>query len=188
MGKFMHLLLALAGAVALAAGVPALGLAAQAQHVNINIDETFQSDFLSEACGVPVFIDVVADLNVTLVYNKSGLIVREIDSSGGGTVTYRSPDTGKSFSYPYFAVQLDYGSGAVVGSDVILSFTGVFGRVTGFIPPNAGLFRFKGVVTGFDEFEGVLVPFTDFVEVIADRGNREDGDAVGAAICAALIP
>lgn len=183
--RYLAILLSVAVVALVAVGT---SVGAQAQHVNINIDDTFQSDFLSEACGVRVFIDVVADLNVTLVYNKSGLIVREIDSSGGGTVTYRSPDTGKSFSYPYFAVQLDYGSGAVLGSDVILSFTGVFGRVTGFIPPNAGLFRFKGVVTGFEEHEGVLVPFVEGVEVIADRGNREDGDAVGAAICAALIP
>lgn len=183
MGKFMHLLLALAGAVALAAGVPALGLAAQAQHVNLIIDDTFQSDFLSDTCGVDVFIDVVADLNVTLVYNKSGLIVREIDPAGPGTITLRSPDTGKSFSYPFRGAQWDYGSGAVVGSDVIGSFTGVIVRVTGFIPPDAGLFRFKGVVEGFDEFGLPIVPI---VEVITDRGNREDG--VVAAICAALNP
>lgn len=183
MGKFMHLLLALAGAVALAAGVPALGLGAQAQHVDLIIDDTLQSEFLSGECGVSVFIDVVADLNVTLVYNKSGLIVREIDPAGPGTVTVRSPDTAKSFSWPFRGAQWDYGSGAVVGSDVIGSFTGVSVRVTGFLPPDAGLFRFKGFVEGFDEFGLPIVPI---VEVIADRGSREDG--VVAAICAALNP
>ena len=125
---------------------------AQAQHVDLIIDDTFQSDSLSAACGVAVFIDVVADLNATLVYNKSGLIVREIDPAGPGTITVRSPDTGKSFSYPFQGAHWDYGSGAVVGSDVIGSFTGVFVRVTGFLPPDAGLFRFKGFVEGFDQF------------------------------------
>lgn len=179
--RYLAILLSVAVVALVAVGT---SVGAQAQHVNLIIDDTFQSDFLSDTCGVDVFIDVVADLNATLVYNKSGLIVREIDPAGPGTVTVRSPDTGKSFSYPFRGAQWDYGSGAVVGSDVIGSFTGVSVRVTGFLPPDAGLFRFEGFVEGFDE-NGV--PIVPIVEVIADRGNREDG-AVVAAICAALNP
>jgi hypothetical protein len=160
------------------------GVGAQAQHLAIHIDETFHDDFLSEACGVDVFIDAKADLNVTLVYNQSGLIVREIDPSGGGTVTYRSPDTGKSFSFPFQPAKLDYGSGAVVGSPVIVTVRGLFGHAPGFVPSDAGLFRFLGVVTGFDENGSPLV---DFVDVIPpEHGNRVDQDRIVAGICTAL--
>jgi hypothetical protein len=143
--------------------------AQQAQQVPISIDEHFQDEFWTEQCGFAVFIDIVGDLRVTLVYNQSGLIVRETDHIGGGTFTFRSPDTGKSFSFPSQPSQWDYGAGAVVGSPVVVSFTGLGGHVPGLIPSDAGLFRFLGVVERFDEFG---IPLVEFVEVIADRGNR----------------
>jgi hypothetical protein len=168
--------------VALVAAGTSVG--AQARHLAIHIDETFHSDFLSEECGVDVFIDLDADLNVTLVYNQSGLLVREIDPSGGGTFTYYSPDTGKSFSFPFQPAMLDYGSGAMVGSAVIVTQRGLFGHVPGFVPSDAGLFRFLGSVTGFEENGSPLI---DFVEVIPpEHGNRVDGEQVVAGICAAL--
>jgi hypothetical protein len=175
-------------AVVILAGVLALVIAGtsgaqQAKQIPISLNDHFQDEGLSELCGVDVFIDVVADLRVTLVYNQRGLIVRETDKAGGGTVTYSSPDTGKSFSFPFQPSQWDYGSGAAIGSPVTVSFTGLFGHVPGLIPSDAGLFRFLGVVTGFDEFG---IPEVDFVETIVDRGNRESGERIGAAICAAL--
>jgi hypothetical protein len=157
---------------------------AQAQQFDIHIDDHFQSEFWSETWGVDVCIDFVADLKVTLVYNQSGLVVRETDKAGGGTITFRSPDTGKSFSFPLQPTQWDYGSGAVVGSDVIISFTGLLGHVPGFGASDAGLFRFRGVVEGFDEQGIPKLDFLGFTDVIADRGNREPDSA--AAICAAL--
>jgi hypothetical protein len=155
----------------------------QAQQIHIAIDDHFQNDFWSDQCGFDVFVDVVADLQVTLVYNTGGLIVREIDRAGGGTVTFRSPDTGKSFSFPFQPSQWDYGSGAVIGSPVTVSFTGLEGHVPGKISSDAGLFRFLGVVEGFDEFG---IPEVGFVDVIADRGNRGSLEAVTAAICGTL--
>jgi hypothetical protein len=116
------------------------------------------------------------------VYNRAGLIVRETDHIGAGTVTFRSPDTGKSFSFPLQPSQWDYGAGAVVGSSVTVSFT-LQGHVPGLIPSDAGLFRFLGVVEGFDEFG---IPLVDFVDVIADRGNRESQERISGAICGAL--
>ena len=179
----MRKLAVLIGVATVAVVAVATSVAARAQHVTIPIADHFQSDFLSEACGFDVFIDVNADLKVTLIYNKDGLIVRELDRAGGGTVTYSSPDTGGSFSFPFQPSQWDYGSGAVIGSDVIVSVTGLLGHVPGFIASDAGLFRYLGVVTGFDEFG---IPIVDFVDVIADRGNRGGGDEIVAAICAGL--
>jgi hypothetical protein len=156
---------------------------ATARQVHITINDSFQDDFLTEQCGVDVFIDVVGDLQVTLVYNRSGLIVREIDRAGGGRITYRSPETGNAFSFPIQPSQWDYGSGAVLGSPVVVSFTGLMGHVPGFIDSDAGLFRFLGIVEGFDEFG---IPEVEFQEVIADRGNRNSGEEIVAAICAEL--
>jgi len=156
---------------------------ATARQFHINIDDSFQSGFLSDACGVDVFIDTDGDLQVTLVYNRAGLVAREIDRAGGGTITYRSPDTGNSFSFPIQPSQWDYGSGAVLGSSAIVSFTGLMGHIPGGIDSDAGLFRFLGTVEGFDEFG---IPQVGFNEVIADRGNRNSGEEVVAAICAEL--
>jgi hypothetical protein len=180
----MRYLAILLGVAVAALGAVGTSVGAQAQQFDIHVDDHFQSEFWSETCGVDVFIDVVADVKVTLVYNQSGLVVRETDKAGGGTITFRSPDTGKSFSFPLQPIQWDYGSGAVVGSDVIISFTGLLGHVPGFGASDAGLFRFRGVVEGFDEQGIPQVDFLDFADVIADRGNREPGS--GEAICAAL--
>jgi hypothetical protein len=158
--------------------------AQQARQISIPIDDHFQDEFWSETCGVEIFIDVVANLRVTLIYNESGLVVRELDSAGGGTITFRSPETGKSFSFPFQPSQWDYGSGAVVGSTVTISFTGLAGHVPGLIPSDAGLLRILGVVEGFDEFGIPEVEFSDVV--IADRGNRESEERISAAICGAL--
>ena len=169
--------------IACAALLMAASSSATARQVHVTIDNHFQDPFLTEACGVDVFVDVVADLQVTLVYNSDGLVVREIDRAGGGTVTYRSPDTGKSFSFAFQPSQWDYGSGAVVGSTATVSFTGLFGHVPGRLSSEAGLFRFLGIVTGFSE-EGI--PEVEFQEVIADRGNRHSGEEIVAAICEEL--
>lgn len=169
--------------IAVMALLVAAPTSATARQVHITIDDHFQDEFLSEECGVDVFIDVVADLQVTLVYNRSGLVVREIDHAGGGTITYSSPDTGNSFYFPFQPSQWDYGSGAVLGSSVTVSFTGLLGHVPGGIDSDAGLFRFLGTVTGFDEFG---IPIVEFGEVIADRGNRNSGEEITAAICAEL--
>jgi hypothetical protein len=159
------------------------GSAAQAKQISIDINDSFQDPGLSEECGVDVFISFVAHLRVTLVYNRSGLIVREMDHAGNGRVTYRSPDTGKSFSFPIQPSQWNYGSGAVIGSTATFQFVGLFGHVPGRIDSDAGLFRVVGVVTGFDEFG---IPEVEGTEVIAERGNINSGEEITAAICAKL--
>jgi hypothetical protein len=175
--------LAMLAACALAAlVVVGAGAGARAEHITIQIDEHFEAEELTAACGFAVFIDFVGEAKVTLIRNKEGLIVREIDRVGGGAkITYSSAQA--SFSFPQLPSSWDYGDGAEVGSDVIVSFHGLFGHAPGLIASDAGLFRFLGVVTGFDEFG---IPEVDFVDVIAERGNRESGEDIDAAICEAL--
>ena len=178
--RYLALCASVAALALIAAGA---GGAAQAKQVHIAINDGFVDEDLSALCGFEVRIDFVADLTATLVYNRDGLVVREIDHFADGRITYSSAETGGSFSFPFQPATWDYGSGAVVGSEVIVSFAGLGGHAPGFIDSDAGLFRFVGVVTGFDEFG---IPLVDFVELLADRGNRNSQEDVGDAICAAL--
>ena len=65
--------------------------AQQARHVRLVIDETFTHAHLSEVCGTEILESREATLNVTILYNKEGLIAKEIDPAGGGTITYVPP-------------------------------------------------------------------------------------------------
>jgi hypothetical protein len=179
----MRRLAVLLGLVALALLAATPGSAAQARQISIDINDSFQDADLTATCGVDVFIDFVANLKVTLVYNKDGLVVRELDHAGNGTVTYRSPDTGKSFSFPIQPSQWDYGSGAVIGSTATFQFVGLFGHVPGLIDSDAGRLKIVGVVTGFDEFG---IPLVEGIDLIAESGNVNSDEEIDAAICAGL--
>jgi hypothetical protein len=163
--------------------VAASATAAQARHLTIEIHESFSNDFLSTACKTDVIVSFDATLNVTLVYNQAGLLVREIDPSGGGTVTFSAPLTGNSFSFPFQTTIIDYGAGAEVGSTFTMMLVGLFGHVPGLIASDAGQVIVTGVVEGFEDNGSPLLEFTDFVLA---RGNRSSGEDITAAICAAL--
>jgi hypothetical protein len=157
--------------------------AGQARRLAIEIHESFPSAFLSNACKTDVVVSFDASLNVTLVYNQAGLLVNEIDPSGGGRVTYSAPLTGNSFSFPFQTTIIDYGAGAMVGSTFTMKLVGLFGHVPGLVPSDAGQLIVSGVVEGIDENGSPQLEITDFVR---EHGNREGGDDVTAAICTAL--
>jgi hypothetical protein len=175
----------LVGAVLVAAlGAGPSTAAPRAEQIHISIDDTFVDDFWTEQCGFTVTVSFVADVHVTVIRNKAGLIVREIDRAGSGRVTFSS-DNG-SFSFPAAPSHLDYGSGAVVGSPVVVSFLGLQGHVPGLVSSDAGLVRLEGVVVqGFDEFGIPLLDFTN-AEAVFDVGHRADFEDIRAAICGAL--
>jgi hypothetical protein len=180
----MRHLAAFVGVVVVAALGAGASTAAPAEQIHISINDTFVDDFWSEQCGFTVTLNFTADVQVTLVRNQDGLIVREIDRAGGGRITYSS-DNG-SFSFPTAPSQFDYGSGAVIGSSVVVSFPGLQGHAPGFIASDAGLVRLEGVVvTGFDEFGIPELDFTN-AELVVDVGNREGFERIRAAICGAL--
>ena len=106
---------------------------AKATHLTINVDDTFEVASYTEACGTPVVVSFKGTINVTLVYNREGLLVREIDPAGGGKVTFSAPETGKSFSFPFATTIIDYGAGAQVGSTFTAKTVGLLGHVPGFI-------------------------------------------------------
>ena len=157
--------------------------AGQARHLTIDIHESVPSAFLSNACKTDVVVSFDATLNVTLVYNQTGLLVKEVDPSGGGRVTYSAPLMGNSFSFPFQPVIIDYGAGATVGSTFTMKLVGLFGHVPGLVASDAGQLIVSGVVEGIDENGSTQLEITDFV---LEHGNRESGDDVTAAICTAL--
>jgi hypothetical protein len=179
----LRCLIVLAGAIFLAAlGAGASTAAPRAEQIHIAIDDHFVSDFWSDECGFEVTINLVGDLQVTLVRNADGLIVRENDRIGGAKVTFSSENG--SFSFPNQPSQWDYGDGAKLGSPVVVSFPGLQGHVAGQVPSDAGLLRFGGVVEGFDEFGIPEVEFNGVV--LKDVGQRSDFEDVRAAICGSL--
>jgi predicted aconitase with swiveling domain len=160
--------------------------AQRARHVTINVEDTFEDDFWTETCGTTVVISVEGTLHVTLLYNKEGLIVKEIDPSSGLTVTFSAPLTGNSFSFPSNTAIFDYGAGAEVGSTFTLKLLGLRGHVPGVIASDAGLVIVAGgVVSGFDEFG---IPLLDFenAEAVVEHGNSESQEDINAAVCGAL--
>jgi predicted aconitase with swiveling domain len=176
--------------MALVALIALLGLfvaapadAQQARHVTINVEDTFENDFLTETCGTTVVNSVEGTLHVTLLHNEEGLIVKEIDPSSGLTITFSAPLTGNSFSFPANTVIFDYGTGAQVGSTFTAKVVGLGGHVPGLIASDAGQLIFSGVVEGFDEFG---IPLVDFTELLVEHGNSESGEDIVAAICGAL--
>jgi YD repeat-containing protein len=56
--------------------------------ISFQFDETFPSDFLTDACGIPVWIHEQGAGTTTLHYDSDGQLVRELDTlAPGATVT-----------------------------------------------------------------------------------------------------
>jgi hypothetical protein len=174
--------IALGAAVLSATVLAAPASAAQARHLDIEIHDGFHDDWLSDACGTDVEVTIDASLNVSLIYNRAGLLVREIDPSGGGTWTWTAPATGRSVSVPFTTGIIDYGDGAAIGSTYTSKLVGIWGHVPGFSSTNAGYIEIVGTVVGFEDNGSPLLDATGFRYV---HGHFTDQDLV-AATCAAL--
>lgn len=151
-------------------------------------DETFPSDFLTDACGIPVWIHEQGAGTTTLHYDGNGQLVRELDSlAPGATATIFSPielgGTGMSFTDVTHAPSTFlYADGTDIGDTAIVILNGVQ-RTSG--PGNPRL-------VGRQVYEGVIIDFTpdgvpvvDPVNLISESGQF-DAAAVLQARCAAL--
>jgi hypothetical protein len=176
--------------VALSAlAVAATSSAQRAVHLQntFDISTSFQSPLLSDACGFPVTVTVSGAVDVTLIYNDAGLVVRQIQTTPAATNTFSSADG--SFSFPgALAGVFDYPGGATLGSTANFTESGLlrFGLVPGFGVSNAGIdIVANAVVVDFTP-EGIpIVDFTDSTVVIS-HGNRNSDEEIFSAICAAL--
>lgn len=163
------------------AGAPLIGTAgpsaaAPPQHVTFSINDSFSFD----DCGFVVDVTRSGTLHVTLWRNSAGLVALERDGGSSAHSTYTNADTGKTVSYVNSEASFwDYGSGAVLGSSVKVTLTGMSIRLP-VVGPTAGRLVLTGTVVGFDP-DGI--PFVDVPDQDPSfvAGRQPDLD-----ICAAL--
>jgi len=155
-------------------------------HFSEPVNFRFPLDYYTDLCGFPVVQTLDGTLNTTLRYDGSGNIVSEIDTQPGTTVTFSSPTSGKSISWPFADVlRTDYTNGAALGSDATSYGSGLGIKVPGVPAADSGRIVFDAVVIGATSYG---VPIVAFEGVISVSGHESDADAVDAAICAALAP
>lgn len=147
------------------------------------IDRTVEIPELTALCGFQVTESITGVSKGTIFQDRSGAIVRELDTQPDTQFILRSPTTGESFSYPWAAAfHYDYPEGTAPGSAAIVRITGLGDKVPG-VPASAGQIVFADAVVLFVE-DGV--PIVDFGIPTYARGHSNDPGAVDAAICAAL--
>jgi YD repeat-containing protein len=155
-------------------------------HFSEPVNFSFELDYYTDLCGFPVFQTLAGTLNTTLRYDRFGNIISEVDTQPGTTVTFSSPTSGKSFSWPFAdLLRTDYTNGGALGSDATSYGSGLGIKVPGVPAADSGRIVFDAVVVGSTP-DGV--PIVAFEGVISVAGHEADGDAVDAAICAALAP
>jgi hypothetical protein len=184
MRRRIGLLVSLVALLALGGGMlgatPAWATAPTHFHLQLNV--SFRDDALSDACGFDVFDVLAGNIDVTLFYDQSGTLIREIDTSPSLTFSFAAPSTGKSIGSRSPAVLItDYASGGALGTAAVASLTGLSQRLA------------PGVMfTGNQVFDAVVVdhspegvPIIEFTNMISQSGNFFSGDLAGV-VCPAL--
>jgi len=184
MGRRIGLLVSLVALLALGGGTLAAtpAWATPPKHFHIPINVSFRDDDLSAACGFDVFDGFAGNINVTLLYDQSGTLIREIDTGPTFTSSFTAPSTGKSIVSRLPAVLIaDYTGGGAVGTPAVASVTGL----QFMLPPGV-------MFTGRQVFDAVVmsvspegIPGIEFTNLISQSGNFFSGDTA-PLICAAL--
>jgi hypothetical protein len=163
--------------------------AAPPVRTSFEFDDTFPSDFLTAARGVPVYVHVRGAGTATLFYDKVGThVVREFDILPKGlTTTIFSPvdqgGTGKSFTdVTQSPTTFNYPEGAEIGKPAIVTINGVQRTSGPGTPRIVGRQVYEGVVIGFTP-DGV--PIAEPLALISEAGQF-DLTAVIEARCAKL--
>jgi len=141
------------------------------QHFHQQINMSFPADpDLSAACGFDVFIVSRGNANVTLLYDQSGTLVREIDTFPTFTISFTAPSTGKSIgSGSVEAIHVDYTGGGAVGTPAVVRLTGL----NFMLQPGvmfAGRQVFEGVVGGHTP-EGIPIVDDATLTLISQRAT-----------------
>jgi hypothetical protein len=160
--------------------------AQRAEHITLDNNFTFIGGFISARCGFDVTVTLSGTLDVTLFYDESGNIVREIDQTPAGLVTFTGP-TGRSVTYSTAgnAAFFNYPEGAFIGAPAIVEFQGDWSHTPGvFLGP--GAFTFRSTVVDFIEPEHVPLTIQD--ELIESHGKPVSQGENMDAICSAISP
>jgi len=155
--------------------------ASGAQRYTDTVDFTYPLGYYSQLCGFPVQFRLSGAIDSTIFFDRSGSVVREVDTQPGAKETFSSPYG--SFSFPFASTLVTtYTNGAAVGSPAVATGEGLGGKVPG-IPADAGQITYQGVVV--DESPSGI-PIVGFAGVLSMHGHANDPAAADAAICAAL--
>ena len=150
--------------------------AAPPQHVTFPLADSGSFD----DCGFVVDFVQTGTIHVTLWRNDAGLVFRELDTASSFHLTFTREDTGKTISMVLSqSSQWDYGSGAVLGSSVRVTFVGNAFRLPG-VGPDAGRIVVTGTVGDFTP-EGVPLVAIPDQDPLFLAGRHPDED-----LCAAL--
>jgi hypothetical protein len=169
-----------AAAAAFGAVVPAA--AAPPLLVSFPVEEEFYLPGLSGACGFETWLSIEGTVMLRLFTDQDGTPRFEVDGQSNFMVTIFRPATGASLTYPNATVsRWIYSDGAAIGSEVLVTLTGLGERVGNL--STAGRWVFLGEVVGYSD-DGF--PFVDFTNLLSIVGRDPGSDAVRAAICSAL--
>ena len=153
-------------------------------------NETFQAPWLSDHCGVPVYITIEGKaVRGTLHTNREGLVVREKWTMPAATITFFSPadepgGTGLSFRSPDNGLEgtFIYPDGATLDGPAMVRVTG-FGGHAGNVT-DAGLIEWEGTVFGFDG--PIPLVGADWDNPVRVTGSRPSEEEIDGAVCASL--
>ena len=142
---------------------------------------------LGAVCGFDVTLTITGTFKgIVFTDQRTGAIVREIDTQPATRFVWSSPTTGKSFSTPWATVYFyEYRAGTDPGAPVVVSASGLDFRTKGF-SASAGRVVFGDAIMVFVTPDGV--PIVDFGSPTARTGHTVDPELNDAAICAALAP
>lgn len=149
-------------------------------HLPLNFSE--RDDGLSDACGFDVFFVAAGLIDVTVLYDQSGALIREIDTFPTFTVSLAAPSTGKSIGSRAPAVGIiDYTGGGALGTAAVFSVTGL----SFMLQPGV-------MFTGRQVFDAVVVdhtpegiPIVMGTNLISQSGNFFSSD-IAPLVCEAL--
>jgi hypothetical protein len=157
--------------------------AAEPRRVRDTVDVSYPLDYYTQLCGFPVRFRLSGPIDSLLFFDRSGAIVREVDTQPGATQTFSSPYG--SFSFPFATtLRTTYTDGAAVGSSAVATGSGLAGKVPG-IPADAGQITYEGVVVAISP---AGIPIVGFSGIMSTHGHANDPAVFDAAICNALSP
>jgi hypothetical protein len=159
--------------------------AAQPSFFSASIDRTIASPFYSAACGFEVDVTTTGTVKGVALTDADGSVIREIDTQPGARITFSSPATAGSFSFPWATTYTyRYIEGTDPGDHAIVTANGLAGKVPG-IGADAGVITFGDAVVLFvDPSSGF--PIVDFGAPTGFSGHVNEPLAEIAAGCAVL--
>ena len=167
--------------------IAAAGNVIRISRIDVSHHAPILKGFLSEYCGLDVFVQGEGFLDVTVHFDRDGRVVRENYSSAGASVTYWAPLTGNSYRFPWMPrEEFVYPGGAVIGGPAIYRIVGMIVNHPG-LPPDAGLLSLRGTVVDITPDGVPIVAFTDAdFEAAIVRGRSNSVNATADATCTAL--